>query len=709
MNARSRRRALSRRVAVLAAAVAALCCAPGAHPGARDDTAWLQARLDAGGAVSIPRLPGGACYATRGLWVSRDDTSISSDGACIVALGPGAARPATDDGLPIRASAVFFVHRSSFHDPAPVRVSIDGLRISVPARARMDGIDVLGHEITISHVVVDGAPLRDVSIGAGLPGAANLTARVAVFGSTLRGGREDVLRALGPVGLRVEGSTLAGARGSNAAGLRVAAADRGQPVLDVHVAGNTIADNAGAGVALELAARNGPAVLASGIDLDGNRLLRNGRRAPAPRRAAILVSGNAAPTLEHNVFAGNRGPQLRRLAVTTTPVATPAPLGPRPPGGDDTAWLQARLDSGGGTIFLPKLPGGACYATRGLWVSHDSTTITSDGACLVALGPGPVRLRSIDGDPIAADAVFFVNRSSAADPAPVDVTIANLRIVVPDESLYGVAVFGHRVTLTNLTIGGAPKDDVLIGGRANGNGFAADVAILGSTLRDAARNAISAFGVIGLRIEGDTIEGVRDSPPGQPAAGIDVEPDERAQPTLDVRIAHNTIRGNAGPGLLLPLDSNSGPSVLASGLVLDGNTIVGNALAPSPPRRAGIVVAGGQDGGAGTLALTRNVVRGNGGPGILWIAPRLVVSQSGNDIEGNEGDASAFRGTSAPEQLTRPTQRPRRQRWQTPHRSAATSPQERTAARTAATSSASSPSSPSPRARSAKGRRSGLS
>ena len=30
---------------------------------------------------------------------------------------------------------------------------------------------------------------------------------------------------------------------------------------------------------------------------------------------------------------------------------------------DDTAWLQARLDAGGGRIFLPKLPNGGCYAT----------------------------------------------------------------------------------------------------------------------------------------------------------------------------------------------------------------------------------------------------------------------------------------------------------------------------------------------------------
>jgi hypothetical protein len=150
------------------------------------------------------------------------------------------------------------------------------------------------------------------------------------------------------------------------------------------------------------------------------------------------------------------------------------------------------------------------------------------------------------------------------------------------------------------------------------------------------RNAISATAVIGLHIEGNTIQGVRDSPPGQPAAGIDVEPDDRAQPALDVRIVNNTIQDNAGPGILLELESNEGPAVIATSLVISGNTIVRNALKRSPPKRAGIVVAGGQDGGEGTLVLKDNVVRGNGGPGLLTSRMRLVVQASGNDLSGNE-------------------------------------------------------------------------
>jgi parallel beta helix pectate lyase-like protein len=580
----------------------------GSHAGAgvRDDTDLLQARLDAGGSVFLPRLPGGECYATRGLWLSRDDTSITSDGACVVALGFGPARLDPSAPKPHYANAVFYIDHSNVRAPVPARISISGLHIEVPKRVRMHGIAVIGHEVSMSGLTIDGAPLNDVLIGYGAVGAGGLIVRIAIADSTLTGAQRDGVLAYGPVGLRIERNTITRAR---AAGVRIRAADRGQPVLDSHVVQNTIADNRGPGVAIDLRPPNGPVLLAKGIEVAGNRLLRN-RGGGVVRRTA-------------------------RSQAQRTPSRSVAPLSK----GDDTAWLQSRLDRGGGTVFLPKLPGDACYAARGLWVSHDHTTITSDGACIVALGLGPVRLRSTDGDPIAADAVFFVNRSGPKQPAPVDVTISNLRIVVPAgiPAMYGVAVFGHRITLSHLDVGGVPKDDVTISGRANGNSYAGSIAVLDSTFSGAARNGISVTGAIGLRIERNTIQGVRDSPEGQPAAGIDVEPDTRDRPASDIHIVGNTIRDNAGPGILFELEPNEGPAVLATGLEISGNSILRNSLKPTPPKRAGIVLAGGQDGGAGTLLLRDNVIRGNGGPGILETHFRLLVDASGNDVSGNEG------------------------------------------------------------------------
>ena len=667
--------------AFLIAVTAALAGAAHASAG-RDDTASLQARLDAGGTVVLPKLPNGDCYATRGLWVSHDDTAVTSDGACIVALGLGEGRVKDRDGRPVRANAVFFVNHSDNYAPLPARISISGLRITVPAKTRMAGISISGSEVTLDHLAIGGAPTTDVVAGGGIPGTAALTERIAIRDSVLTGGTRDVVSVYGPIGLRVERNTLGGARGvpkrETGAGLRIRAADRGQPTLDVHVVGNTIAGNAGPGIFLDLEPRNGAPVLASAIEVSANRVLRNARTAPLDRRGGIVVAGGQRDghgrlTLTDNVVRGNRGPGLlrRRLrlgvaasgndlrgnsggSVRGTLVASPTPTGEAaltlvaPPSAgsgasrDDTQWLQRRLDARGGAMFLPKLSNGECYATRGLWVSHDDTTIDSDGACIVSLGPGEVRLHSGDGDPIASSGVFYVNRSSPKKPAPVHVTIRNVRIIVPSSvSMYGVVVAGHGVTLDHVEVSGFPRDDVLIGGRGNGNNYVSNVAVMASSLSGARRNAISAFGVIGLQIEGNTIEGVRDSPPGQPAAGIDVEPDDRAQPTLGVRIAGNTIQDNAGPGILLELDSNSGPAVLANDLDVSGNHVLRNGHKPGPPKRAGIIVAGGQDGGEGTLALRDNVVRDNGGPGILALRLKLVVQSSGNDLVGNDGGPSS--------------------------------------------------------------------
>jgi hypothetical protein len=639
----------------------ALLLAAPAHAATRDDTAWLQARLDAGGSVFLPKLAGGECYATRGLWITKDDTQITSDGACITALGPGEAR-LTDAPQPVIANAVFFISHDSIFRSQPVRVRIGGLTIHVPRTADVAGIAVFGHETSIDSVVVDGAPTNDVSVGSALAGA---TERVSVLRSTLRGGRRNDLVAVATIGLRVEGSTFAGGDGN---GLVVRAGARGMPALDADVTDNTVSGNRGAGVLVDLEPVDGLPVLADEIRFEHNDITGNASAAAPQLRAGIVVRGgqrdgagvvtfvgnqvhgNAGAALlerdlrariasSENTFAGGVIRTGRASAERTPRRWTPSSAQLAAAGRDDTAWLQARLDDGS-SVFLPKLPGGRCYATRGLWVSHDDVSITSDGACIVSLGPGEARLRSTDGDSIAATAVFFVNRSDHTKPAPAGVTISGLRIVVPGgQGMSGVAVSGHDVTLSRLDVEGAPFDDVSIGGRANGTGYAADISVLDSTLTGAGRNAISAYGVIGLSVERNVVSGVRDDPAGMPAAGIDVEPDERSQPTLDVRIVGNTFTDNAGPGILVSLDSNSGPAVLADALDVSDNVVERNSTSGEPTLRGGIVLSGGEDGGAGTLLLSGNTIHDNGGPGLLRRFLALVVTDSGNDFSGNEDGA----------------------------------------------------------------------
>ena len=306
--------------AVLLAATA-LVAAP-RTAAARDDTTWLQAKLDAGGSVFLPKLPNGECYSTRGLWVSRDDTSVTSDGACIVGLGFGR-RPGPGP-RPWRAKAVFLLDHTNIRAPRPVRVAISGVDIRVPAKAHMAGIEIYGHEVTLEHVSIGGAPRADVVIGSGAPGAGGLTARVAIRDCMLSAGQRDVIVASGPIGLRIERSSLAGGRG---AGLHIRAGDRGQPTLDVRVTGNRIVDNAGPGILLDLAPKNGLPVFASGLELAGNTILRNARKAPATRRGGIVLAGGQRDgqgglLLTDNVVGANSGPGILgrnvKLVVTAT-------------------------------------------------------------------------------------------------------------------------------------------------------------------------------------------------------------------------------------------------------------------------------------------------------------------------------------------------------------------------------------------------------
>jgi hypothetical protein len=77
--------------------------------------------------------------------------------------------------------------------------------------------------------------------------------------------------------------------------------------------------------------------------------------------------------------------------------------------------------------------------------------------------------------------------------------------------------------------------------------------------------------------------------------------------------------------------------VIASGFLISGNMIARNCRQETPSVRAGIAISGGQDGGQGTLALTNNVIRDNGGPGVWTNQLKLVLQQSGNQVIDNRG------------------------------------------------------------------------
>lgn len=318
---------------------------------------------------------------------------------------------------------------------------------------------------------------------------------------------------------------------------------------------------------------------------------------------------------------------------------------------DDTSWLQAALDAGG-KITLKKLSGGACYQTYGLWVSKSGTTIDAKGgACITYLGPGPVRLTSDDGDPIASNAIFFVNRSSPADELPQQVSIKHLKLNVPNGADgYGVLVAGSDVTLSNLTISGSPLDAVTVTGRANGRGYAGPVQIRNNTFTGARRNGVSVVGAIGVTIDSNTITGAGNpkflnrAPVSftGPWAGIDIEPDVLTYPIENVTVSNNTISNNGGAGVLMALATNSGLPLVADRITLSGNTISRNGASSGPFLRGGVCLQGGQADGNGHLLVKNNKIVDNGGWGLCRHPDgfTMLISLSKNKLRGNsDGDS----------------------------------------------------------------------
>jgi hypothetical protein len=325
------------------------------------------------------------------------------------------------------------------------------------------------------------------------------------------------------------------------------------------------------------------------------------------------------------------------LALATTACAWPERrlVPPASAPADATAFLQRELDRGG-RIVLPPLAGGRCYRTRGLWVTRPGTQLIASGACLEVTGPGPVRFRSPDGDPIPAAAGLYVTRTFG-------IRISGLRLIVPKEAQsYGIAVFGRNVAIDELTVEGAPIDAVVIGGR--GSEPARDVTITRSRLLGGRRNVVSVVSAVGLTLEQTLVTGAV-AGPDSPSAGIDVEPDDREDAIVNVRIVRNRIARNAGPGILLALSTAYGLPLRATGIVIAGNRIVGNSHGDTPSQHGGIAFQGGQADGKGWVRVADNVVQGNGGAGLQGHPTEgtvLRIEAAGNDLRGNEDGPTSF-------------------------------------------------------------------
>ena len=312
-------------IAALVAAVAIALPLPDAPgwrvpaPTTRDDTAWLQQRLDEGGTTYLPRLPGDECYRTSGLWISHDDTALVSDGACVVATGSGPVRLTLGTDA-VAADALLYVNRTNAQTRAPAHVTIAGLRLFVPRAVRMFGMEIQAHDVEIANVEVDGSP-KDALLVDGRGTEDGSSSGVWIHDSRFRAGGRNVVSVTSARDVRIERCEISGAsdtaylpethrsHGNPSAGIDLEPDQPGSPALGITIADNSIAANAGAGIIVSLNPRNRPALLADGITIAGNSIVANGRKPTPPVRGGIVLSGGRGGHVEiaDNVISRNRG------------------------------------------------------------------------------------------------------------------------------------------------------------------------------------------------------------------------------------------------------------------------------------------------------------------------------------------------------------------------------------------------------------------
>src|SRR5439155_15928174 len=127
-------------------------------------------------------------------------------------------------------------------------------------------------------------------------------------------------------------------------------------------------------------------------------------------------------------------------------------------------------------------------------------------------------------------------------------TISGRRLLVPrSASMFGIEIYANDVSVEDVRVEGDPIDSLLVGGRANGEGYSSNVSIRDSSFTGGTRNVVSVTAVQGLTIEHCVLMGADDTnylpetghAYGNPAAGIDLEPNSPRDPIVGVRITGN--------------------------------------------------------------------------------------------------------------------------------------------------------------------------
>jgi hypothetical protein len=392
-----------------------------------------------------------------------------------------------------------------------------------------------------------------------------------------------------------------------------------------------------------------------------SHVLEPGVATPTSSRGAFLKRGTvlAAAAVGAGALAGTAAADDDGASVFNVATAGAVPDGVT----DNTAVLQGIFDGirdqtvgerRGGVVYFPYVPGtGNTYCTKGLWVWSYTRIVADPGVEIRGTGNSS-DLRSRSNGAGSPD----INASGVFTLSPQEVVGAQFAKAVDGVSIEGVSLVNGAGTSYALNVLGATNCRFLDSGFYNGSLDAvmlqvrngsnvpsntiSDARIERCTINGAGRNGVAMLYGTRVWITDCTISGCG-------LHGIDIEPNDKANPILQVFIEGCLAGYNAGAGIAF------NPPPNGSSTTNTDHLIQGNVLRENHDSQLKFATGSGEAGGTGTVrVLGNNVSRGNGREALHADggAHRLVVI--GNYLRGRGGTSPSTNGAATFGSATKP-------------------------------------------------------
>lgn len=301
--------------------------------------------------------------------------------------------------------------------------------------------------------------------------------------------------------------------------------------------------------------------------------------------------------------------------------------------------------SGGGCIRTPLVVDGALRLGAGTYQVVQPIAVKSGGS-IVGAGWTTVITESSVTDQLVV--IVGSEAFGGAFGTNANITLRNFKIIGAKNIFRSAPQTVQLGNCVSCVVDGLWLDrthtiGIQLGGSARDGHYARDSKISNNLLTHVASQGIAVVNGENIEISNNRI--LRPGQQGGPGtSSIDLEVNDSADRLINIRVINNLVDhresemiGPTGNGII----ANSGHSQSVSGIVIDGNTIMGGELGPPviPHLSNGIMVAGKYMSGA---RVTRNKISRTSQTGI-WLSGKSLVCEDNTMDSVGGGGIAGFR------------------------------------------------------------------